>query len=61
MARMNLALMWASVGNSGPAISWTLLFVLSSKEAHEAIRNEVDAVAEKSANGEECCFSMWFA
>lgn len=56
IARMNLALMWASVGNSGPAIFWTLLFVLSHKEAREAIRNEVDAVAQTKSVGE--CFSI---
>lgn len=39
------SLIWAAVGNTMPVCYWALYFLLSDKEAMDAVKAEVDAVA----------------
>ncbi|CAB9511547.1 hydroxycholest-4-en-3-one 12-alpha-hydroxylase [Seminavis robusta] len=62
IARINLSLFWASVGNSAPAIFWTILFVLQDPIAYEQIQKEVDSLPPLSQNtndgDEESLYSL---
>jgi cholesterol 7alpha-monooxygenase len=47
MKKVNIGLYWASVGNSTPAIFWTIFNVITCPEAYQAVRQEVDSITSK--------------
>ena len=47
MHKSSLGLVWASVGNTAPAVAWTLLLLLSDEDAWEACVAQVEAVVAR--------------
>lgn len=45
--KTNLGLLWASVGNTAPAVFWTLLLLLNDKNAWNACKTQMDDVVAK--------------
>ncbi|MFN9960312.1 MAG: cytochrome P450, partial [bacterium] len=43
-ALMQTPMLWASVGNTMPAIFWVIYFVLSNEEVKKRLTEEVDSV-----------------
>ena len=50
MHKSSLGLVWASVGNTAPAVAWTLLLLLSDKKAWEACVTQMETVVSKRKN-----------
>jgi cytochrome P450 len=50
-SKANLGIVFASVGNSAPAIYWALLRLMQDPPAWEACRAQVDALVEKKNSG----------
>lgn len=47
-AAHHFAILWASVGNTMPASFWALYYLISQKEALQAVRNELHQVLQLS-------------
>ncbi|XP_060940426.1 7-alpha-hydroxycholest-4-en-3-one 12-alpha-hydroxylase-like [Limanda limanda] len=48
ISRYMFVLLWASLGNTGPASFWLLLFLMKHPEAMKAVKEEIDKVLKES-------------